>query len=221
MPSVSACFFIQIRICGFAKKRVRKCGLRYLNAEREGRTLGDKELLPSLSILRTTVDVSLEAIMDAHLYRIYRLCCWLVQDRQVAEDIAQEVFLRAYQHLPRFRGESKIETWLYRIAVNECKRYMRSWSFRHLLYQAEPAVPGFSGLEEEVLQKEEWRQLAGCMAKLSYRHRQMLVLHYYEELSAEEIAAVLGISPGAVYTRLHRAREKLKKLLLKEGEPWT
>lgn len=69
--------------------------------------------------------------------------------------------------------------------------------------------------------KEEWRQLAGCMAKLSYRHRQMLVLHYYEELSAEEIAAVLGISPGAVYTRLHRAREKLKKLLLKEGEPWT
>ncbi|GEB30539.1 MULTISPECIES: RNA polymerase sigma factor [Brevibacillus] len=163
----------------------------------------------------------MEQLVDDHLYRVYRLCCWLVQDRLVAEDITQEVFLRAYQHLPNFRGDSKVETWLYRIAVNECKRYRRSWSFRNLFYQADPLVPGFTELEEEVMQKEEWRQLVTTVSKLPYRHRQMLILCYFEELSAEEIAEVLGISTGAVYTRLHRAREKLKALLLKEGEDWT
>lgn len=71
------------------------------------------------------------------------------------------------------------------------------------------------------MQKEEWRQLITTVSKLPYRHRQMLILCYFEELSAEEIAEVLGISTGAVYTRLHRAREKLKALLLKEGEDWT
>ena len=178
-------------------------------------------MLPQLTMLHSTADSTFEAIMDAHLYNIYRLCCWFVQDKTAAEDVTQEVFLRAYQHLSGFRGESKIETWLYRIAVNESKRYLRSWSIRHIFYQAEPDVQGVLEIEEGVVKKEEWRRLATVIAKLPFRHRQIIILHYYEELSIEEIGEILEISSGAVYTRLHRAREKLKALLHKEGEAWT
>ena len=188
---------------------------------REEKKLEEKELLPSLSILHSTVDASFEVIMEKHLYEVYRLCCWFVQDKIAAEDITQEVFLRAYKSLPGFRGESKIETWLYRIAINESKRYLRSWSIRHIFYQAEPGVHEFIEIEEGVVRKEEWRRLATVIAKLPFRHRQIIILHYYEELTIEEIGEILEISSGAVYTRLHRAREKLKALLNKEGEEWT
>lgn len=192
----------------------------YLNYREEERTLKENEMIPGMTLLNETMDSSFEHLMQAHLYKVYRLCYWLVKDRTAAEDITQEVFLRAYKHLSTFRGDSRIETWLYRIAVNESKRYVRSWLFRNIFYFAQPVDKGIIDTESQVIRKDELANLALLIDKLPFRHRQILILHYYEELSIETISEILGISTGAVYTRLHRAREQIKTLISKEGEIW-
>ncbi|MED1852414.1 sigma-70 family RNA polymerase sigma factor [Brevibacillus borstelensis] len=163
-----------------------------------------------------------EELMETQLTKVYRLCCWLVKDSTAAEDITQEVFIQAYKHLDSFRGESQIETWIYRIAVNESKRYLRSWSFRKLFYFSQPKSIEHTDVESEVMNKVEADRLERLVYALPFRHRQLIVLYYYQELSAEAIAQILGMKVGAVYTGLHRAREKLKKrLIAEEGGEWT
>ncbi|MEJ8544425.1 sigma-70 family RNA polymerase sigma factor [Brevibacillus borstelensis] len=163
-----------------------------------------------------------EELMEGQLAKVYRLCCWLVKDKTAAEDITQEVFIQAYKHLDSFRGESQIETWLYRIAVNESKRYLRSWSFRKLRYFSQLKSFEHTDVESEVMSKAEANRLERHVYELPFRYRQLIVLYYYQELSAETIAEILGMKTGAVYTGLHRAREQLKKrLIAEEGGEWT
>lgn len=172
------------------------------------------------AVLNQTRDAAFEQLMQTQMARVYRLCCWLVNDRTAAEDITQEVFLKVYKHLSAFRGDSRIETWLYRIAVNESKRYLRSGVFRKRFFASQANRVACADIEKEVMRKDEQAALSRLIDTLPFRHKQVLILHYYEELRVETIAEILGITPGAVYTRLHRAREKLKALMRKEEERW-
>lgn len=192
----------------------------YLNREKGGRTLEQNHLWTGGAVLNQTRDAAFEQLMQTQMARVYRLCCWLVKDRTAAEDITQEVFLKAYKHLSAFRGDSRIETWLYRIAVNESKRYLRSGLFRKRFSVTQANREACADIETEVVQKDERAALSRLIDRLPFRHKQVLILHYYEELRAETIAEILGITPGAVYTRLHRAREKVKALMSKEEERW-
>lgn len=86
--------------------------------------------------LQQTPEASLDRLMQEYGTRVLRLVTLMVKDRDLAEDITQDVFLKVYRNLSGFRGESSIHTWIYRIAVNECKGYLRSWTFRNLFPQA-------------------------------------------------------------------------------------
>jgi len=178
---------------------------------------------PPVTLLAQTDTYAFEELMNTHMPGVYRLCCWLVRDPVAAEDLTQEVFLQAYRHLGSFRGESQLGTWLYRIAVNEAKRYLRSWSFRKLLYFS-PSHATFETVSGPAYQDEEnateLDDLERLVHTLPFRHKQIIVLYYYEELSAERIAEILEMKVGAVYTRLHRAREALKKKATEEGTEW-
>lgn len=113
-----------------------------------------------------------------------------------------------------------MQTWVYKIAVNESKKYLRSWSFRHLFFRAEVDVEVVGDTESAVLQSDSRIRFARLVMSLPPTHRQIIVLHYYEELSIEEMADILDISAGAIHTRLHRARQKLREQLEKEGLEW-
>lgn len=176
--------------------------------------------------LQPSKDVVFESLMRNYGQQVIRLVYLLVRDRALSEDITQEVFLKAYKGLDSFRGESNLKTWIYRIAVNESKSYLRSWSFRNIfstwLKDKEKKLEALptAGVEPLVMHRLKTEEMIRRLTAMSPQYRQVIVLHYYEELSNREIADILNISEEAVRQKLHRARKQLKRILEEEGEQW-
>ena len=149
----------------------------------------------------------LEALMDAYGTQVKRLCCLYLRDASLAEDAAQETFIKAWRSLASFRGESSERTWLMRIAVNTCRDALRTSWFRHLdrrvtLEELPLASPG-----------PQEPALAQAITRLPARDREVILLRYYEQLSPDEIAHMLRQPLNTVKSRLARAKKKLKQLL--------
>ncbi|MEH7514259.1 sigma-70 family RNA polymerase sigma factor [Gottfriedia acidiceleris] len=150
-------------------------------------------------------------LMEEYGDTIVRLAYTYVKQKQVAEDIAQEVFISCYNGLDRFQKKASYKTWLYRITINKCKDYVGSWSYKHIRYKdflsilmKETLVPS------EVKELEENRGIFNKTLALPIKLREVIILHYYEDLSINEISESLAINSNTVKTRLHRARKKLK-----------
>ena len=139
-----------------------------------------------------------------------------------AEDVAQEAFLKAYRGLEGFKGEARFSTWLYRITWNLCadwlRRHRRSGRTAHLpLENAEALADGRVDLERGLLASEERRKVREALDGLDEKYRSVIVLLYYQKLSYEEIASVMGVPLKTVETRLYRARRMLKQSLERLG----
>lgn len=140
-----------------------------------------------------------------------------------AEDLAQEVFLKAKHALPGFRGESSLSTWLYRIATNAALDRLRSTAFQNqqVNYPIEEMGDGWNvclteykpPVEQQYVKHEMGACIAGYLARLPDIYRQVLVLSDMEQLSNKEIAEILGVTLGTVKIRLHRARACLREEL--------
>jgi len=176
--------------------------------------------------LQPTKDAMLSALMSDYGDNIVQLAYLIVKDKGIAEDITQEVFLKAYRGLDQFRQESSVKTWLYRIAINESRKYLRSWSFRQIFStylskkELGPEKVADTNVEAAVMQRQSKVQIAERVMMLSPLYRKVMILHYYEDLSIKEIAHVLDISEDAVRTQLHRARKNFRALCEKEGLEW-
>lgn len=158
--------------------------------------------------------------MESYGDMVVRIAFTYVREKQLAEDLAQEVFIRCYQHLHTFEHRSSYKTWVYRITVNHCKDHVRSWSFRDLIpFEPMKMEKGeeANSIIEQVLKEEENEVLFQKVLKLTLKLREVIIFFYYEELSVEEIAELLEINVNTVKTRLHRARNSLKRML-KGGE---
>jgi RNA polymerase sigma-70 factor (ECF subfamily) len=194
------------------------------NNEKGGELLVYAEMKKEMGTAVLSKEDALELMMGHYGDSILRLVYLLVKDRGMAEDITQEVFLKAYRGWDSFRKECHVKTWLYRIAVNEAKRYLRSWSFRRIfstLQKEKPHdVPGGQSVEDTIVGQMNTTEIVEKMMDMSPQYKQVLILHYYEDLSSKEMAQVLGISVEAVRTKLYRARERFKKLLEQEGLEW-
>ncbi|MGG4443580.1 sigma-70 family RNA polymerase sigma factor [Brevibacillus fortis] len=177
--------------------------------------------------LQLTNEEKLTRLMGEYGDNIVQLAYLIVKDRGIAEDITQEVFLKAYRGLDQFRHQSSVKTWLYRIAINESRKYLRSWSFRQIFstYLSKEETPpekvDTANVESAVIGRMSKVQVAEQVMKLSPLYRKVMVLHYYEDLSIKEIAQVLDISEDTVRTQLSRARKHFKALCEKEGLEWT
>ena len=155
--------------------------------------------------------------------KIYNLIYRKVGDRETAEDLCQEVFLKAWQALPNFKEQSVFYTWLYQIAFNCSIDYIRKRD-REIIFACEElpqnADDGLPMLQTQpspcqILEKEELGHvIRKAMHKLPLGQRSVLYLRYWEDLPIKEIALRLGKSEGTVKTYLHHARQKLRTLLL-------
>ncbi|REJ10962.1 sigma-70 family RNA polymerase sigma factor [Halobacillus trueperi] len=169
---------------------------------------------------RRTDKEMLAGLMESYGDMVVRIAFTYVKEKQLAEDLAQEVFIRCYQHLHTFEHRSSYKTWVYRITVNHCKDHVRSWSFRNLIpFEPMKMEKGeeANSIIEQVLKEEENEVLFQKVLKLTVKLREVIIFYYYEELSVEEIAELLGVNVNTVKTRLHRARNSLKRML-KGGE---
>lgn len=149
----------------------------------------------------------LEALMNAYGTQVKRLCCLYLRDMGLAEDAAQETFIKAWRGLTRFRGECSERTWLMRIAVNTCRDVQRTAWFRRMDRRVTP--------EELPLAAPEPGEpaLAEAISRLPRRDREVILLRYYQRFSADEIAHMLGQPPNTVKSRLARAKKKLITML--------
>jgi len=157
--------------------------------------------------------------------RVYGMCYRWLGDAATAEEVAQEVFIALFKSLDRFRGESSLSTWVYRITVNHCKnrktyQRRRAWD-RHEPLEGNPrddkpdreiADPS-SETDDGAMQEEASVLVKDALASLGEEQRQIIILRDIEDMDYEDIAEVLGVPRGTVKSRLHRARGELAKAL--------
>ncbi|MFZ0826293.1 MAG: sigma-70 family RNA polymerase sigma factor [Verrucomicrobiia bacterium] len=143
---------------------------------------------------------------------IYYLALRFLGDPQKAEDATHDVFLKAFRKMDQFRGEASLRTWLYRIAINHCQNLRQGWHDRHMFSNADDAVWENAAAKTDsplrVLEtKELGQRIQNTLDSLSDEYRLLLLLVADEELSYEQIGALVGQSPDAVRGKLHRARK--------------
>lgn len=164
---------------------------------------------------------ALEALLERHEARLYRFARRLCRRREDAEDVLQESMLAAARSLPRFRGASSLGTWLYAIARSFCVKKRRRSVFApaevSLDTEAAAAARGVAdparGPDEQLEASRVEAALDRAIAGLDRPYREVLLLRDVEGLSSAEVARVTGLSVGAVKTRLHRARGRLREEL--------
>ncbi len=154
----------------------------------------------------------IDELMNQHSRKVYLLALSYVKDKGLAEDIAQEVFIKCYKSLHHFRGDSQITSWLYRITVNTAKDFLRSKSFNILKYPKsffESLIK--SGSPEEAMLKQDQREaVLQTVLSLSTKYREVIILYYFQDEKMEDIAEILHLNLNTVKTRLSRARSILK-----------
>jgi len=173
-----------------------------------------------VSQARTGNAPAFEELVRRYRNDVFALSFHFVRNREDAWDISQEVFVKAYKSLRRFRGDASFKTWLMRIAANHCKDQLKKRRLKTVPFdeaiatEAPSAVPG-PGQRVEALELGE--AIERAVDGLSAKHRMAFVLREYEGLSYEEMAQVMGCSLGTVMSRLHHARKNLQHALVRMG----
>jgi RNA polymerase sigma-70 factor, ECF subfamily len=150
-----------------------------------------------------------EALVKEHQRMIHSLCYRMSGSLADAEDLAQETFIHAYQHLDGFRSEARFSSWLYRIAVNQCLNWQKRKQRLDLLHKEW----GQQDREPSGADSSRSHQIQEALMSLPPKQRAAIVLTTYDGLNHAEAAAVLGCSETTVSWRLFAARRKLKRLL--------
>ncbi|GIO29704.1 MULTISPECIES: RNA polymerase sigma factor [Paenibacillus] len=155
-------------------------------------------------------------IYNSYSPYVYGIALMLTRSAPMADDIMQETFLRAFQKYDQYDPSRPLKPWLYRIAVNFAKSAMRRQKW--LFFQADPPDIGDEFLvEESMMKSESERELWESVNKLSAKRKEVIILHYYAELSLPEVAEALNIPEGTCKSRLHEA---LKQLRRSHGPGW-
>ena len=168
-------------------------------------------------------EMASEELVAEHQRTVVQLATNLLGDREEALDLSQEVFLRVFRTIHRFRGQSSLRTWIYRICVNQARNRHRFWRRRHrgdqVSLDQHVAAHGdvFSGFEptpeRALAQKELAARLYNALEHLPFEQRTAIVLREIDGLSYEEIAFSLDLAVGTVKSRLTRARQALRVAL--------
>jgi RNA polymerase sigma-70 factor, ECF subfamily len=164
-----------------------------------------------------------EELVGRHRDKIYARACTMMRNEEEAIDLSQEAWVKGWQRLHQFQGESSFGTWMTRIVINLCldqlrkQKRQRTESLEEISEESggvERQMPVVTVNPTERLERAELRhRIDRAMDQLSYEHRTVLVLHEFEEMEYKQIAKVMGCSIGTVMSRLFYARRKLATLL--------
>lgn len=159
--------------------------------------------------------------IEAHYTTLVKLAYTYVKNREMAEDIVQDVIEKALRNQSDFRGESSYKTYLIRMTINKSYDYLRNWRYKQLsLTTTIVQLLHLETPEKKAMQNDENAVLGLEILKLKPIYREVIVLYYYEDFSVIEIADILQISENTVKTRLKRGREHLKQKLSLKGVDW-
>lgn len=138
---------------------------------------------------------------------LLRMCFLYLKDIHLAEDAVQETFVKVYKNYAAFDQKCSEKTWMMRIAINVCKNYLRSSWWKRI--DTDAVLENFPAAEPD----EQDETLIYRIMELPPKYKEVILLHYYQEMKVREISETLGIPEGTVSVRLKRARERLKSKL--------
>lgn len=157
------------------------------------------------------------ALVDKHKAMVFSICNKVIRKSEMAEEVAQDVFVKVYQQIANFRQDAKFTTWLYRIAYNAAISVVRKKNVE-LAAIDDFVVENFSvdEVQEQVQQMEKEQQLQHmqqAMEQLKEQEALMIQMFYLKEMSVKELAAMMDMTEGNVKVKLHRARKRLYDLM--------
>src|SRR5271167_1053769 len=197
-----------------------------LPLDRKGKKEEDRELV-RLSQIGT--ETAFEELVRRHQQRVFALVGGILRRPEDVEDVAQQVFLKAYLGIKRFDQRAAFSTWLYKIAVNECWDYLRKKKVRPLVYEADLSEEQVSRLDGIVsasraplglnVRMEAREALGQLLEALPEQDQQLLILKEMEGFSVHELAEILGLNVNTVKVRLFRARGRLMDVYRRRKGP--
>ncbi|MFC0523779.1 sigma-70 family RNA polymerase sigma factor [Pontibacillus salicampi] len=163
----------------------------------------------------------LELLIDEYSQAILWLSYTYVKDMQLAEEVMQDVFLTCYHKIDSFRNDATIKTWVYRVTVNKCKDQLRKKTIKRFLTKEEKA-DGYFGKdsrhpEDIIVNKMEDKALADKVMSLPTKFKEVIYMHYFEDMKVREMSEILKMNENTIKTRLNRGRAMLKKMYEEEG----
>jgi RNA polymerase sigma factor (sigma-70 family) len=166
-------------------------------------------------------DAWLETIMDEYGERLTKLAYNYVKDWRLAEDIVQDVFIKAFKHYKKIDEIFSFKAWMYRLVINQSKDVLKSSAFKRVvmnsslfsLFTSNAPLP-----EGSLMKKSEEEILSRCVLALPVKYREVITLYYYEDCSIDEIKGLLGLNRNTIKTRLNRGRAKLKNMMERWGD---
>ena len=160
---------------------------------------------------------SYSEIVKRYKDKLLRYIRRLSYNSNEAEDILQDVFIKAYKNLYSFNIKKKFSSWIYRIAHNETINHIKkNKREKAVMVEIDFDVADKIDLNKELISKDLKKELSGYISKLKLKYRESIILHYFEEKSYEEISDILRIPTSSVGTLIHRAKKKLKKICQKK-----
>lgn len=195
--------------------------MQQIEAQEEREQEREQELIRR--ILRGESDLYAQ-LVDRYARMIQTLVARIIDRPEEAEEVAQDVFVKAFRQLDSFGGRSSFQTWIYRIACNTALSYARRTRHRKTLSGVDERRLGLLP-DEEVERLEEWvaherrlEALTRALARLEAEERALVTLFYYEERPVSECAAITGLTENNIKVRLHRIRKKLYLLVMDESD---
>jgi RNA polymerase sigma-70 factor (ECF subfamily) len=154
-------------------------------------------------------------LVDRYQHMVYTLCHKMLDHSGIAEEVAQDVFIKCYRSLASYNGRSQFSTWLYTITYNACIDAIKKRK-RHAADPLEHIDRGEQETieQEDLLEREDKQNvIQSAIQQLNKEERMIVILFYYEEMSLKEIAKVMNLKENNVKVKLHRCRQKLSELL--------
>ncbi|WP_226038159.1 RNA polymerase sigma factor [Aquibacillus saliphilus] len=171
--------------------------------------------------LKAQEESALIEIMDQYGSYLMRTIYLTISDEQLAEEIVQDTFVKAYKKIDQLQEKDKLKSWLTTIAINRCRSTLRKKKLK--LISIDESNKQFENNqeltpEEHVLSLLKFKNLSEAIIQLDYKYREVVALHYFSEYSIKEIAAITKSKENTIKSRLSRARGKLYELLEKEDK---
>jgi RNA polymerase sigma-70 factor (ECF subfamily) len=160
-------------------------------------------------------------LVDAYKNMVFSLAFKMTKNREEAEEISQDTFIKAYKNIHKFKGDSKFSTWLYRIAYHACldaikKNHNNSSEINEITYNQ---IASVDTILQGIERKERAKVINDCLLKLPEEERSLIWMFYFDELSLKEIIEVTQISEANLKVKLHRARKKLLVIVKENVAP--
>lgn len=163
--------------------------------------------------------MNFDELIDKYKDVVFRMVYLHIGDYHISEDITQEIFIKIYRNLSKYRGDGGIYTWIYKIAINTIRTHANKekavGNTLSIDYMGDASDDVWD--EDRLIEGIQNTCMISLIQKLPDKYKEVLILYYYQDIKVEDISSIVNEPPGTIKSKLHRGRNMLKDMLIKEG----